>query len=119
MVLPEIANPGAGYAEAAKGLRQLLQVVDGTAEFPAFAGQLSVDIAEQFRNEWTATTGRGKRTLVWVVDNEAGGARRSITVGSEYRDGWEVTDAAAGVVVLRKGTDKRTVLMFQPVNPPQ
>lgn len=118
--LASIGKPGLAYGDVAALFRDLLQVANRTDAGPAaVAPPPERDIVQVFRAEWTATTGRGRRALVWVVDPNAEGGRRSISVGAEYQDGWILAEANGGAVVLRKGGEKRTITMFEQPGAPQ
>jgi hypothetical protein len=112
--LPTIGKPALAYGDVAKLFRDLLQIANRVEASPAAVAQApELDIVLLFRAEWTATTGRGRRALVWVVDPQADGGRRSIPVGAEYKDGWVLVEARGGTVVLRKGGESKTIAMFE------
>jgi len=118
--LPLIGKPALAYGDVASLFREILPVAGPVGTEPVIAeAPPQQDIVQVFRAEWTATTGRGRRALVWVIDPQAENGRRSMPIGAEYQQGWIIAEARGGTVVLRKDGETREVRMFeQAIQPP-
>lgn len=88
-----------------------------TESVPAEFAPAEPDVAETLRRVLTAIVAERGRRVAIIVDPAAQSGRRTLRVGSTFRDGWRVTRINEASVELRRRGETREVSAFTPPSP--